>query len=151
MSRAIHDVFLASLNATAEVFGQQYEVATEQNRFKLMTLSVETRTVMETNYLSTTDPSYVAVFASTEFASNTLLDSAAYGNADVIAATLRNMGHEVEPADLEFKAFKKYGVDTDVYTPDTGHVITTTAFMTLLPIVACILVGAIVHVKRKHR
>lgn len=150
-SRSFHDVFYAGLNATAEVFGKQYEITTEQNRFRLMTLSIESRSVRETNYFSDKDPSYVAVFASTEFASDTILKSAAYGNADVIAATLRNMGHEVVPADLEFKAFKVYSVDTDIYKPDAKGVLTTTVLMTLLPILACIIVGACVHVKRKFR
>ncbi len=151
VSRSFHDVFYAGANAAAEVFGEQYEITTEQNRFKLMTLSVESRTVMETNYLSTTEPSYVAVFASTEFASDTVLNSAAYGNADVIAATLRNMGHEVEPADLEFKAFKVYSVDANAYQPNTADALATTAFMTLLPIAVCITVGVCVHIRRKFR
>ncbi len=151
VSRYFYDVFNASVSATAEVFGEQYEVATEQNRFKLMTLSVESRTVMETNYLSTTEPSYVAVFGSTEFASDTILESAAYGNADALASTLRTTGHEVMPADLEFKAFKKYDVDTNAYQPDNGDMIATTVVMTLLPIAACILAGAYIHIKRRTR
>ncbi len=151
VSRAFYDVFNAGVNATAEAFGKTYEVATEQNRFKLMTLSVESRTLMETNYLSTNEPSYVAVFGSTEFASNALLDSAAYGNADALAATLRTTGHEVLPADLEFKAFKKYSVDTDAYQPDTENVIATTVLMTLLPLALCATIGVCVHVKRRNR
>ncbi len=151
VSRYMYDVFLGGLNSKAEVFGEQYQVSTEQDRFKLMTLTVESRTVMETNYLSTSEPSYVAVFGSTEFASDTILSSAAYGNADALAATLRTMGHEVMPADLEFKAFKKYDVDTNVYMPDSRDMLTTTVFMTLLPVVACIIAGAVVTVKRRYR
>ncbi len=150
VSRLFYDVFYGGTNAVAEAFGEQYEISTDENRFKLMTLSIESRTVMETNYLSTSEPSYVAVFGSTEFASDTILDSAAYGNADVIAATLRTMGHEVEPADLEFKAFKIYDVDTEVYTPKTSDLIITTVALTVLPIVLCTLIGVYVYVKRKH-
>jgi hypothetical protein len=106
---------------------------------------------METNYLSTQEPSYVAVFGSTEFASDTILDSAAYGNADVLTATLRHMGREVMPADLEFKAFKVYTVDTNAYKPDPPKAIRTTAFMTLLPMLACAAIGIGIHVKRKYR
>jgi hypothetical protein len=106
---------------------------------------------METNYLSTQEPSYVAVFGSTEFASDTILDSAAYGNADVMTATLRHMGREVIPANLEFKAFKKYEVDTDAYTPDPGTMIGTTICMTLLPITVCVIAGVCINVKRKYR
>ena len=151
VSRYFHDVFKTTSNASVEAFGKQYQVATDLQRFNLMTLSIESRTIMETNYLSTQEPSYVAVFGSTEFASNTILDSAAYGNADVLTATLRHMGREVMPADLEFKAFKVYTVDTNAYLPDTAKLIRTTAFMTLLPMVICLSAGVAVHVKRKYR
>lgn len=151
VSRYFHDVFMTTSGAAVEAFGKQYQVATELNRFNLMTLSIESRTVMETNYLSTQEPSYVAVFGSTEFASDTILDSAAYGNADVLTATLRHMGREVMPADLEFKAFKIYDVDTDVYTVNIRTAIATTALMTLLPIAVCFVAGVVTNVKRKHR
>ncbi len=151
ISRYFYDVFLGGINAKAEVGGEQYEISTEQDRFKLMTLTLESRTRMETNYLSTREPSYLAVFGSTDFASDTILTSASYGNADVLSATLRTMGHEVEPADLEFKAFKKYNVDTAVYEPDAGDMITTTVVLSLLPVAVCIIVGIVVNVKRKYR
>ncbi len=151
ISRYFYDVFRTTSGAAVEAFGKQYQVATALNRFNLMTLSIETRSVKETNYLSTQEPSYVAVFGSTEFASDTVLDSAAYGNADALTATLRHMGREVMPADLEFKAFKIYAVDTDAYTFDIRSAIVTTALMTLLPIAVCILAGVAVRVKRKYR
>ena len=151
VTRYFHDVFKTSAGASLEAFGKQYQVATELSRFNFMTLSIESRTVMETNYLSTQEPSYVAVFGSTEFASDTILDSAAYGNADVLTATLRHMGREVMPADLEFKAFKIYEVDTNAYTVDIRSAITTTALMTLLPILVCTLAGVVTNVRRKFR
>ena len=151
VNRYFHDVFKTGPSATAEAFGKQYQVATEQARFNLMTISIESRSVKETNYLSTQEPSYVAVFGSTEFASDTILDSASYGNADVLTATLRHMGREVMPADLEFKAFKVYTVDTDAYKPEASSVIATTVCLTLLPIAICVAAGVCVHVKRKYR
>jgi hypothetical protein len=151
VTRYFHDVFKTSPNASVEAFGKQYQVATDLQRFNLMTLSIESRTVMETNYLSTQEPSYVAVFGSTEFASDTILDSAAYGNADVLTATLRHMGREVMPADLEFKAFKVFNVDTQVTPVNAGSAILTTALLTLLPIALCTAIGVIIGVKRKYR
>ncbi len=151
ISRSLYDVFLGGLQSTAEVNGVQYEISTEQNRFKLMTLTSETRTSMEATYFSVNDPSYVAVFGSTEFASDAVLTSAAYGNADVLSATLLTMGHEVELADLDFKAFKVYEIDTSVYTPDTESLIAVTIFMAVLPVVVCAIAGAVVTVKRKYR
>ncbi len=151
VTRYFHDVFKTSASASLEAFGKQYQVATELSRFNLMTLSIESRSVMETNYLSTQEPSYVAVFGSTEFASDTILDSAAYGNADVLTATLRHMGREVMPADLEFKAFKIYEVDTNAYTVDIRSALGTTALMTLLPILVFTIAGVVVRVRRKFR
>ena len=151
VTRYFHDVFKTSASASLEAFGKQYQVATDLSRFNFMTLSIESRSVMETNYLSTQEPSYVAVFGSTEFASDTILDSAAYGNADVLTATLRHMGREVMPADLEFKAFKIYEVDTNAYTVDIRSALGTTALMTLLPILVFTIAGVVVRVRRKFR
>ena len=151
VTRYLQDVFTTTKDASAEAFGKQYQVATELNRFSLMTLSLESRTIMETNYLSTQEPSYVAVFGSTEFASDTILDSAAYGNADVLTATLSHLGREIMPANLEFKAFKVYTVDTEAYTVNARSLIGTTVFMTLLPITLCITIGTVIAVKRKYR
>ena len=151
VTRYFHDVFKTSVSATSEAFGQQYSVATDLQRFNLMTISIESRTIMETNYLSTQEPSYVVVFGSTEFASDTILDSASYGNTDVLTSTLRHTGREVMPADLEFKAFKVYTVDTNAYKPDAAGVIRTTFFMTVLPLVVFAAVGAVVSIKRKYR
>lgn len=151
VSRYFYEVFTSGTSATAEAFGEQYEVATEQNLFKLMTMSVESRTVMETNYLSTNEPSYVVVFSSTEFASDAVLDSAAYGNADVLTSTLRYTGREIMPADLGFKAFKVYTVDTNAYTPPTSSVMTATVCLTLLPVLICSVAGICVSIKRKYK
>ncbi len=151
ITRSFHDVFYAGVNAVAEVNGEQYAVSTEEARFRLMTLTSESRTVQETTYLTTNRPSYVAVFGSTAFASDTVLESAAYGNADVLTATLRAMGREVMPANLEFKAFKVYTLDTETYQPAPSALLTTTALMTLLPVVACTIAGVCVNVRRKYR
>ncbi len=152
VTRYFHDVFCGGINAVAEVGGEQYEISTSLKRFKFMTLATESRIVMETDDgLSTNDPSYVAAFGSTDFASDEVLRSASYGNADVLSAALLTMGHEVLPADLGFKAFKHYQVDTTVYMPDAKDMVTKTAVLTLLPIVLCIVAGTVVSIKRKYR
>ena len=151
VTRYFHDVFKTSSNAAVEAFGKQYQVATDLNRFNLMTLSIESRSVKETNYLSTQEPSYVAVFGSTDFASNTILDSAAYGNADVLTSTLRHMGREVMPADLEFKAFKIYEVDTNAYTPFGKAMLATTICMVAAPLLTALIAGVVLSTTRKNR
>ena len=151
VTRFFHNVFRTTAGASVEAFGKQYQVATDLRRFNYMTLSVEPRTIMETNFSSTQEPSYVAVFGSTEFASDSILNSASYGNADVLTATLRHMGREVMPVNLELKAFKIYEVDTDVYPVDLRSAVVTTSLMTLLPIAICVAAGVVVNVKRKYR
>ena len=152
VTRYLFDVFTTSQSASAEAFGETYEIATEQNLFKLMTVTSEIRSVQETNYLSTRDPSYVCVVGSTEFVSDAVLDSTAYGNADVMLATLRVIGREVVPAKMNyFKAFKKYDVDTTAYTLATSTRIASIVWMTLIPIAVCTTAGVIVNVKRKFR
>ena len=151
VSRYMYDVMLSHVTAVAESNGKQVGIATEKDPYKFLTLSVENRSVRETDQLFAQKPSYVAVFSSTEFASNTILDSASYGNADVLTATLRYLGREIMPANLHFKAFKIYTVNQDYCTVDVKENVATTIIMTLLPILACTAVGIVVGVKRKYR
>ena len=92
MQSYFDDVSVARANAVTEVGGVQYEITTAGNNFRLMTLSSEERILQETNNFHSADRSHVCVFASTEFASNELLESAAYVNADVLTSALRVMG-----------------------------------------------------------
>lgn len=149
ITRNFNDVFFGSNNAVAEINGQTYEITTERNQFNLMTLTSENRIVQETNYFSQTDRSYICVFASTEFASDEVLTSAAYGNADVLLASLRALGREVAPADLDIKAFKVYDIEEGAYTP--GGVIATTVCLALIPAIICFGIGIVVNVKRKYK
>lgn len=149
ISRYMNDVFLGGQNAVAEVGGEQYEITTEINQFKLMTVTSEDRLIQETNYFSQTDRSFVCVFGSTEFASDEVLTSSAYGNADVLLASLRAMGREVAPAELDIKAFKVYDVEDGSYT--TGGVIATTVVLALIPAAVFFGVGIYVNVRRKYR
>ena len=152
VTRYFFDVFTTGKDASAEAFGETYEIATEQNLFKLMTLTSEQRSVQETQYLSTRDPSYVCVVGSTDFVSDAVLDSTAYGNTDVMLATLRVIGREVVPAKMNyFKAFKEYEVDTSAYELKTSTRVATMVWMTLIPAAVCTTAGIIVNVKRKFR
>ena len=151
IARYSHDVFRGSVNTVAEVGGEQYEISTELDRLRLMTLSSEPREDMDSSYRTSSDPSYVVAFGSTEFVSNTILESAAYGNADVISATLNVMGREAEHANVAFKRFKIYTVDAEYYTANPKTMTATTIVLTLAPILACITVGAVVSIKRKYR
>ncbi len=151
VSRIFSNVFTSSTTAVAEVFGEQYEIATEKDPFRLMTVTTEERTIQETNYITTPDRSFLCVVGSTEFASDAVLESAVYGNADVLASCLQAMGREVVPVSLEFKAFKIYDMDTDINGLTTKGAIATTVCLALIPAAACFIAGAVVSVKRKYR
>ena len=152
VSRRLSDLFTSYPSASAEVFGETYEIATEQNAFRLMTLTSEERTVQESNYFSKDDRSFVAVCASTEFASDALLDSAVYGNADVLLSLLHSMGRELVPVrDLEFKGFRVYEFKTDKSGLTDSAKTTITVLFTLIPAVLCAGAGIAVSVRRKYR
>lgn len=149
VSRNFADVFTASQDAVARVNGETYEISTVNHPFSLMTMTSEERTVQETNYLSSSDRSYVCVFASTEVASNDALDSPAYGNANVLLAALDTMGREVVPANLTFKAFVDEAVDDDVLS--NTNVLIPTVCLILMPAILCFGTGIVVRVKRKYK
>ncbi len=147
VSRTLHNVFTAPATAQGFVDGAVYEQA-GQYPFSLMTLTVENRTVQETNYAVAHEPSYVCCVASTEFLSDTVLASDAYGNADVVLGTLRAMGREVIPVTLEFKAFMVYDISQEV-TAENNALLITALFATI-PALICFGLGIFVNVRRKY-
>ena len=151
MSRIFSNIFTSNNTATAEVFGEQDEIARDQNLFRLMTMTTEERTVQETNYITTNDRSFVCVIGSTEFASDAILDSAVYGNADVLVSCLRAMGREVVPVNLEFRAFKVYDVTADLAGQTVSGTVGTTVALAVIPAAIVFGIGIYVTVKRKYR
>ncbi len=147
VSRTLHNVFTSSATATGNVGGEIYEPA-GQYPFSLMTLTVENRTVQETNYAVAHEPSYVCCVASTEFLSDTVLASDAYGNADVVLGTLRAMGREVIPVTLEFKAFMVYDISDKVTA--ANNAVTITILFATIPALICFGLGIFVNVRRKY-
>ena len=144
------DIFSTHSSASALANGKVYEIATELERFRLMTVTQETRNVQEGNLSSVTQTSYVMALSSTEFLSNDSLSSAAYGNTDVILSVLRNTGNEVIPTDLELKAIYEYEMADDkayaLNRPDVWFYC-----LTLIPMVLILSVGVIITIRRKYR
>ncbi len=151
VSRIFSNVFTSYNTASAEVFGEQYEIATDRNLFRLMTITSEERTVQETNYITTDDRSFVCVCGSTEMASDALLDSATYGNTDVLVACLRYMGRAVVPAHLDLKGFKVYEIDAQYSGLTAKKAVSTTVWLTLIPLLLCTAVGTVITVRRKYK
>jgi hypothetical protein len=144
------DVFSTYSTAIAQIGGENYEVATEQRTFKLMTVTMEERLIQESNYNAINKASYVIALSSTDFVSNEVLDSAAYGNTDVLLATLRNAGGEAMPARVELKPFYIYEMKDDAAIAVSG-VQAWMICLCLVPIFVLAVVGVFVTVRRKYR
>ena len=147
ITRTMHNVFTAPATANGMVQGEIYEPA-GQYPFGIMTLTVENRTTQETNYSVAQEPSYVCCIASTEFLSDTVLASDAYGNADVMLGALRAMGREVIPVNLDFKAFMVYDIAETVTTQNNPMPIMIA--LAVIPALICFGVGIYKNVRRKY-
>ena len=139
------DVFSTYDTASAYIGGEIHEIATEFNLFNLMTLTRESRIVQETNYTSIDQSSYVISLASTAFLRNDVLDSAAYGNADVLLSALRRSGVEAVPANVRLKAFYVYDME-EIMTDKQYQAQRNTwlTCLTVIPAVTAVIVGTVV-------
>jgi hypothetical protein len=147
ITRTMHNIFTASATACGTVGGTVHEPA-GQYPFSLMTLTVENRTTQETNYSVAQEPSYVCCIASTDFLSDMVLASDAYGNADVVLGTLRSMGREVIPVTLEFKAFMVWDIADKVMEQNIPLPIMIG--LAVIPAMICFGVGIFFTVRRKY-
>ena len=142
VSRSIFDVFQTSPSAEAFANGALVESASDIEPFKLMTVTRESRMVDNTN----ADYSYVLACGSTQFASQDLLQSAVYGNTDVLLSALRSMGKELVTVDLKHKPF----ASTDIDTITTQQANQYTVVLTVVPAVIIFGLGIFVMVRRKY-
>ncbi len=165
-SRAIFDVFRSGERSVAYALkdgerlkdenGEALPVDTRGD-YRLMTLSKEDRTYSEgKGYTSVERVSYVCAVGSTEFASNQILKSNAYGNTDLLLETLRTVGKEMEPIGIEFKPL--YRSEMTEKSTETGELYYTkngliawTVVLMVLPAVGFASAGVILLVKRRTR
>ena len=150
VNREMFDVFTSTATATATVNGEDHEIATELNRFKLMTVTHELRQIQEDNYTSVNRGSYVIALASTEFLKNEILDSTAYGNTDVVLSTLRNTGNEVVPTNIPLKSFYEYTVEDERAYVSSNPMVWFWCLV-LIPPLAATVTGIVITVRRKYR
>ena len=147
ISRAIYDVFTTGAKAEAYADGVLRESATELNKLKLMTVSVENRTTQEDNYSTVSEASYVLACGSTDFASEAFLQSNSYGNNDLLLTALRAIGKEPVPVGLTFKPFADFTIDTITTSEATQY----TVVLTVVPALIAAITGIVVIVRRKNR
>ena len=146
-SRSIYNLFTSYDSAVAMANGEQVARATANNKFALMTVSVEDRTTQESNYTTINEASYVIACGSTDFASETLLQSNAYGNTDLLLSACRAVGREPVPVGLTFKPFADYTIDTVTTAEATQY----TVVFAVVPAVLALGSGIFVLVRRKNR
>lgn len=119
-------------------------------RYNLMTISAESRVVGEgQGWTSVNDATYVCAIGSTEFVSDAVLSTTAYGNTDILLAVLRGIGQEVVPVGLSYLKLYDPAIGADYYT-DAGARTTTIVFA-LIPAVVFGVTGAVVLIRRKLR
>lgn len=161
-SRDIYDIFRTSSTAFAyaksegerlvDAEGKALVAATYDlhDPFRLMTITRHSRTVGEgKGYTNINDASYVCAVASTDFASNKVLSSNAYGNTDVLLATLRQIGREVEPVGITLNPMYEAEIGIDYYTTASNTAWTVT--LCLIPLFTCGIAGLIVLIRRRVR
>ena len=151
VTRSFVDVFASYDTASAYIGGELYEIATEYDPFRYMTVSRESRTIQETSYTSIDKSSYVFGVSSTEFFKNDLLASAAYGNCDVLLSALRQSGTEEMPANIKLKAFYVYEMEVEDQTKFAEQSNTWMLCLALVPAGIALIAGTVVVVRRKTR
>lgn len=117
------------------------------NPFKLMTLTRRRYSVQENKYgVSADQDAYLLACGSLDFATEKYLNSAVYGNSNVLLAATTIMGREVVPVNILFKPF----ADTDISDLTDADANRYTVLLSVLPAVAVIGVGVFVLVRRKY-
>ncbi|MBQ8440848.1 MAG: hypothetical protein IJX19_09315, partial [Clostridia bacterium] len=156
-TREIYDVFWAG--ETSVVYAKKdgialtkEPVATWQRTgdFKLLTLTRESRYIGEgQGYTNINDASYVCAVGSTDFASNAVLSSNAYGNTDLLLEVLRVIGREIEPVGLKFKPM--YSATAGAQQVLEAKPQQKTVILVLIPALTFAFSGIFVLVRRKFR
>ncbi len=150
VTRTMLDVFTTYNTASALTNGEVYEIATDSNLFKLMTITQESEYVQETNLTSTTQSSYVLALASTDFLTNEVLNSKSYGNTDVLLSALRNTGNETVATNLSLKGIYVYDIKDEAALKNVN----APAWLYCLVLIPPILIfsaGIVITIRRKYR
>lgn len=149
-SRDMLDIFTTHNTASALEGDKTVQIATDIELFKLMTITQEVRNVQEDNLTTITQSSYVLALASTDFCTNAVLNSTAYGNTDVILSALRNTSSEVVPTNIDLKAFYEYEMADEIAYAQNSPAVWTYCLIGI-PTLLVFAVGVIVTVRRKYR
>lgn len=148
--RKCFDVFTGGQNAVGLLGDTVLEAG--EYPYSLMTIASETVTTAgdRNGYTTVSHDSYVIACASSEFLCDELLASNSYGNADMLAGTLRALGKDSMSAiiDQYLKPFVETDVQAELITPTQKKSYTT--LLALLPALILFGSGIVVITKRKH-
>lgn len=142
VSRSIYDIFVSSPNAVALAGGQRVAAANSLEPFKLMTITSESQMISN----ETSDYSYVIACASTAFASADMLDSASYGNSEVLISALRSVARETIVVDFRPKPFDT----TQISSLTTAQANQYTVVLSVVPPAVVLGLGIYIVVRRKY-
>ena len=147
VNRSIFDIFVSSENALAYANGNEVGRATEQNPFKLMTVTMEERETQESNYTTISEASYVVACSSVEFLGSVLLQDNSYGNSDVLLSVCRAVGQEPVPVGLDPKPFADKTIDVITSAEATQY----TVVLAVIPAIVALVTGIVIIIRRKNR
>lgn len=97
------------------------------------------------NDVNDTVSTYTTVCGTTDFASAEFVGDAAYGNRDVLFLTMRLMGREVVPFEIDFKVVQSEGLALT----ENEALIWAICLSAIIP-VAMLVMGTVVFIKRRH-
>ncbi len=140
----VYDVFTAHDGAVTIADGKEVNKTADH---KLMTMSVKVSSVGDGT--GQTDPknSYVLCSGSLKFATSDYLDSAVYGNSDVLTSATSIIGRDIVPAvGVDFKYFQSYEM-SDITDAEANQY---TLLLTILPAAIVFTVGIVVLVRRRY-
>ena len=130
---------LMTSHASAEAWSGGRAVARAlDERFVLMSVTTELCENGETACLIAS--------ASTDFACDDNMSSAVRGNSRTLTGIFRYMGRENAPVELTFK----YLGSTEIESLTTQNAYIITAVLAAIPTVACIVIGAVVLIRRRY-
>lgn len=144
IEKYVYDMFTAYDSAIGVANGAEVEKTSD---YKLMTMSVKKNTVGDST--GQTDPknSYVLCAGSTKFATGEYLESAVYGNSDILLSATATIGRDIIPAvGVDFKYFQSYDI-SDITDAEANQY---TLLLSILPPVIVFAVGAFVLIRRKY-
>ncbi len=120
--------------------------ASSADPFRLMTITQRATSVPETDYVSAIQTAYVLACGSTKFATRSYLESAVYGNRDVLLSATVLMGRDSVPVGIDFKPFASFTI-SDITDAEANRY---TWILTVFPPVIVLAVGVVVLVRRKY-